>query len=187
MKERARRSYLKHREKVLQRSRDRYYADPEKKHAQGKIWRANNPEKSKEYSRQYRVKNAEICRQRNRECWKKYSLKYNLKKREYIKENPQIARTAFHKRRSLMAKASLNLKGIKEFMARVYAKRFIKCYYCNQTVSTKKIHFDHIIALSKGGSHSVDNLCVSCVSCNCRKWTKPINEWIRLGQQILPL
>lgn len=64
---------------------------------------------------------------------------------------------------------------------------FAFCYYCSKKVSTKSIHFDHIIPLSKGGPHSVDNLCVSCAECNMQKHDNPIEKWVKFGQQILAI
>jgi 5-methylcytosine-specific restriction endonuclease McrA len=91
------------------------------------------------------------------------------------------------KRRALKAKAAVNLVHITEWMAAVKSKPFARCYYCNAKVSTDKIHFDHMIPLSKGGPHSVENLCVSCVLCNLSKGAKQIDEWQREGQQVLGL
>lgn len=67
---------------------------------------------------------------------------------------------------------------------KAYEKAYYQAY-CEKTISTKNIHFDHIVALIKGGPHSVENLCVSCSRCNRSKGAKTIKEWLQSGQQFL--
>ena len=56
-------------------------------------------------------------------------------------------------------------------------KKTIKCYWCREKVLTAKCHADHITPLSKGGPHSVENLCVSCPKCNHAKSAKLLEKW----------
>lgn len=44
-----------------------------------------------------------------------------------------------------------------------------RCHYCRQL---KPLTFDHVIPLSKGGSHSAGNLVMACGSCNSSKGAK---------------
>lgn len=98
-------------------------------------------------------------------------------------------RVAFyrHQRRLLESNAVLNLEEIMAWMKSVKAKAFARCYHCDKRISTKKIHFDHIVPLIKGGEHSLRNLCVSCSDCNLRKGQKTIRLWVKTGQQLLEL
>lgn len=50
-----------------------------------------------------------------------------------------------------------------------------KCVYCSSTDGP--FHLDHIIPWSRGGDHSLANLCVSCAPCNRSKGDKLISEW----------
>ena len=50
------------------------------------------------------------------------------------------------------------------------------CVYCGDTEGP--FHLDHIYPWSKGGEHSVDNLCVACAPCNCSKGDKTLQEWM---------
>jgi 5-methylcytosine-specific restriction endonuclease McrA len=131
-------------------------------------------------------------------CWTKrqaYARAYYQKHKERLKkrcieryqENKPRAYEYAQKRRALKMKATVNLKSISEFRSRVKSKPFIACYYCEKIVSTKAIHFDHIVPLIKGGSHSVENLCVSCPTCNLTKNASTIKTWFKMGQQILNL
>ncbi|MEM9935609.1 MAG: HNH endonuclease signature motif containing protein [Bacteroidota bacterium] len=46
-----------------------------------------------------------------------------------------------------------------------------RCEYCCTTmqISTQKFEIEHIIALSKGGENSVNNMALSCRGCNAHK------------------
>lgn len=46
------------------------------------------------------------------------------------------------------------------------------CPKCNKHVGTDKLTMDHIIPLSKGGLHRIDNVQPLCILCNCSKWDK---------------
>jgi len=111
----------------------------------------------------------------------------NSQHKQWRKKNPGKWRALMQKRRALEKGATINLKSIQKWMVEVKSKPFSTCYYCSNSIPSPEIHFDHIIALSKGGSHSVDNLCVSCESCNLSKSAKPIQAWVKMGQQILAL
>lgn len=55
-----------------------------------------------------------------------------------------------------------------------------KCYYCGAPWR----HIDHIVPLSRGGKHEIDNLVTACAKCNTTKhnkllgteWTPPLVE-----------
>ena len=52
------------------------------------------------------------------------------------------------------------------------------CSYCAIELSSDQIQLDHVIPLSKGGSHTIDNFAISCKSCNCSKGNKTLEEFI---------
>ncbi len=45
------------------------------------------------------------------------------------------------------------------------------CYYCGLYLG-EAYHIDHYIPLSKGGLHSIENMRLSCKSCNSRKHSR---------------
>ena len=50
-----------------------------------------------------------------------------------------------------------------------------KCYYCDCALDytvPKQVHLDHIIPLSKGGTHTIGNVVWACCSCNSSKSNK---------------
>jgi len=59
------------------------------------------------------------------------------------------------------------------------------CYYCGLKVSEfekqyskNKAELDHMIPLSRGGAHSLENVVTACHSCNITKQDRTPLEWI---------
>lgn len=53
----------------------------------------------------------------------------------------------------------------------------VRCYWCGVMKSPTQCHADHVEPLSKGGAHSIENLCISCQPCNAKKSAKPLAAW----------
>ena len=49
------------------------------------------------------------------------------------------------------------------------------CAHCG---SEGKLHVDHILPLSRGGSNELENLQMLCAPCNQSKHTKTMDEWV---------
>ncbi|OCJ05299.1 hypothetical protein A6U87_14950 [Rhizobium sp. AC44/96] len=52
------------------------------------------------------------------------------------------------------------------------------CAYCGKTEGP--FHIDHKTPWSLGGRHELENLCVSCESCNLAKSNIPYADWLEL-------
>lgn len=146
-------------------------------------WRSKNKEKHAEYQKQWRAKNAQqiaAYREENRSEIRSY-FKHHYKKNrsKYIDK--------YWKRRALKAKASVNLRQIRDWMDRIKSKKTFTCYHCGETKPIEFLHFDHIVPLTEGGAHSIENLCASCSKCNWSKGSKLLKDWYKAGQLILGL
>lgn len=198
--------YLKNREKKLEQSRARYAANREVRIKQNKEYHKLHPEVAVKGWRKYQANHPDRCRKANRDwyrrnveqqrervriknqiAYQKNKMKLLEKNREWRSRNKECIRAKSMKRKALLLGASVNLKKIREWMDSVTSKPTARCYYCDTIIPSSLVHFDHIVALSKGGAHSVDNLCVSCGPCNLSKKAKSISAWIRVGQQVLAL
>lgn len=51
------------------------------------------------------------------------------------------------------------------------------CYYCGTDI-TDRYHLEHKTPLSRGGEHSLDNVCLACPSCNASKGSKTEDEFV---------
>lgn len=199
-------SYLRNRQMVLRRSRENYEKNKAKRTQQIKAWAESNPDKREQIYKKYREAHRGIMRERCRQWLKKQTQEtkawMNAKRRaaypkkkdkqrawwkRYYRENKARLSLRILKRKALKKQASLNLVGIQAFVTSVRQSKSVFCYYCGKKISAKSCHFDHIVPLSKGGPHSADNLCVSCPPCNLSKQDKPLNIWIKVGQQLLSL
>lgn len=59
------------------------------------------------------------------------------------------------------------------------------CYYCNKPLTKQDIVFDHKIPLSKGGSHTIDNICICCSDCNNLKGIRTDTEFYTFLQDYI--
>lgn len=50
------------------------------------------------------------------------------------------------------------------------------CYLCNQAIDRSEVHFDHVIPVSKGGPHTMDNIRATHARCNLQKHDKLITK-----------
>jgi len=51
----------------------------------------------------------------------------------------------------------------------------MNCEYCGK--EDGNLEWEHIIPRSKGGPDNIDNLVLSCKTCNLKKGTKNLYEW----------
>lgn len=59
----------------------------------------------------------------------------------------------------------------------LHEKHGRKCFYCDKEVS--KFEVEHMIPKARGGSNRIDNLTLSCHSCNQKKGTLTAEEFIK--------
>jgi len=129
-------------------------SNPEKVKAIHKAWREANPEKISTNSKAYRQANPE---------------KVSAYARQWAKSNPERRNFNASKRRALKLNNGVSQVTLKE-LQRLYASH---CAYC----AAPSEHIDHVIPLSRGGTHSIGNLTGACASCNLSKGAKFITEW----------
>lgn len=61
-----------------------------------------------------------------------------------------------------------------------------RCAYCGER--TEKLTRDHVVPLSRGGTHSIGNILPACWPCNSSKRASTLTEWKRrLLRQGLPV
>jgi hypothetical protein len=97
-----------------------------------------------------------------------------------------VARDKQRRRRSRCVSTPVELYAIAAWEVKWRRRRSVRCYWCRGSFSPSQCHTDHIHALAGGGLHAIDNLCISCASCNWKKNDKPLDVWNRsLIQMVL--
>jgi 5-methylcytosine-specific restriction endonuclease McrA len=142
------------REKSAASKKAWYQANKEKSAANQKAYRKANPEKVKAY----RKANFESIASRTK---------------AYQQANPEIFAVNWQKRRVQKLNNGVFIVSAKE-LKKLYSN---PCAYCGAPSQ----HIDHIIPVSRGGTHSVGNLVGACAACNMSKGAKFITEWKKSG------
>jgi 5-methylcytosine-specific restriction endonuclease McrA len=153
------------------------------------------------YDSEYRVKNFARVKLRKRR-WQVENMKHAVAKaaawkrahpeqtreinRRYDREHPEKARARLGLRRARLRGARIgDQKAVRAFYRAMRLTPLVPCYYCGKNTKPGKRyrHVDHIIPISRGGAHSVENLCCACQKCNASKSTKTPGEFT--GQLLL--
>lgn len=122
----------------------------------------DNKLKKQAYDKKYRAA-------KGKDHYSKLSRKWvssNKDKRAVISKNYKA------KRRLRIEKSSLTTKDIQGWLQ--YQPRL--CTYCG--TYCESYHIDHVEPLAKGGTHELENLTISCPSCNTSKNAKTLIVWM---------
>ena len=125
-------------------------------------WQKNNPEKTRESTR----KSSRKYYWGNHEASK---LRAKAANSRYKKSHPEVGRQNFHRRRARKIGNGV-FKIIPKDLQRLQRTP------CQECGTMKKLTIDHVVPISKGGTHSIGNLQSLCIHCNCSKNNKFIIE-----------
>lgn len=159
--------YQNHREEELRSNKEYKDANKARLTVLSREWRRRNPEKARKTRREEYHRNKD---RRNipyvREALRQASKRHYLANREKLLSD----------RRSRMIKTN-GPEAEKFSYSDVFERDNGICYLCLLPVpSIKDCHFDHVIPLSRGGSHTFNNVKVTHKFCNLSKGNKPLKE-----------
>jgi len=168
---------------VRERAKERYAKNPEKYRKRNQHWIIQNKDKQLEMQRQWREKNKEHIKNYDKE-YRKDNEEVHAKARErlrvWVRNNPERHRinkaNSSRKRRAVKQNRESNLTA-SQINALIKNSNNI-CFWCDREIPKGKMHLDHITPLSKGGDDTINNLVVSCASCNLRKSDKSPEVWL---------
>lgn len=141
-----------------------------------------------EYFVQYRLKNLEKCNAYSRKWRAENPDKVRLYVSRYGRNHPErlkAIRKAANARRKAIMRGAVSDEIVSKVIRRWLSTKRFTCYYCHKEFSTNALTIDHIVPIASGGSHSADNICKSCLACNCRKQATPISSLEISGQSFL--
>lgn len=184
-----RRAYQKaHRETPERKEYQRQYMKSYMKTYEKRVYREEGRRKrsttpsARAYQKAYRENAAN--KERNKAYQKEYQSKPEQREKhrqrgfEYRKANPEIRSRGRHIRRANILSAIIGDTAVIFRWEKKWRKaKYVTCYWCNSRCAGNTAHADHIIPLSKGGSHSIGNLCISCQPCNSKKHAKTLDAW----------
>jgi len=152
-------------EKIALMNRTYYQANRKKSADYGKIYRAANIERIADYKKGYRKANIGKLKSYYLENFESLSAK----QKAYRAAHPEKSKLAKLRRRARKMDNSVFDVTNKE-LAKLYAS---PCFYCGNPSQ----HIDHVVPLSRGGTHSIGNLVGACAGCNLGKGSKFLSEW----------
>jgi len=125
-----------------------------------------NKEKINAHDRTYHAEHSdEICARKRAQYWENPE-KENARNKIYLATHPHVVAQHNGRRRAAKANAPINDLTAAQWET-IKAQFGYRCAYCGHKV--KKLTQDHIIPLSKGGSHTMSNIVPACKSCNSKK------------------
>lgn len=144
------------RECVAKYVKERYWRDPERRRAESKKYRDAHPERRRQWQRAYNERHREEIRARFAAMgWRG----------RWAALNPEKRRANEAKRR---ARRRLTQVEPVDYEA-IYERDGGVCYLCGEPVVDVDREFDHILPLSRGGTHTEDNIALTHAICNRRK------------------
>lgn len=143
------------------RSRAYFEANRDKYRESAREWRKNNPEKWCAIITAWNRANPERAREIAR---RSYQLTYRADSGPMLEKNAR--------RRALKKAANV---GVVNYTV-LLELHGLGCYLCGGEISPDDLHMDHVVPLSRGGAHSMENIRPSHAACNLRKSDKLVSE-----------
>lgn len=164
--------------KTCARSRRKawYVANAERASATSRAYYESHREAIKARSRRdyygNREARLEAHRAYHREHWPEFyarnAEKYRVKAQAYYRAHRHRWPQYNARRRSAMTEATPEVRAWVAYLLEQ------SCVYCG---NSEPIEVDHVVPLSRGGTHSVENLAPACRPCNRAKGAKLLSEW----------
>lgn len=117
------------------------------------------------------------------------AAKNYLEDREYIlnrtkqwsKENPDKKIEQRHRRIArLHGQNEFDLP--KDFIKMLRDIQNNRCAYCS--IKSDKLTVEHVLPLSRGGKHHINNIVLACATCNYSKHIKTLEEWLEHNKKL---
>jgi 5-methylcytosine-specific restriction endonuclease McrA len=162
------------------KARERYYANREDRIAQIKAWKQANAERVRETERIRRSANLDKVTTYQKQYRQKNKSKVAAWEKKYKQSHPHVAATVRQRRRARVQNAPGEISSA--HWKAIVAEFGDRCAYCN---SGGPLEMEHMTPLSRSGSHSASNVVPACVSCNRRKGTQTLFEFLATPPPLL--
>ena len=151
----------------------------EERAAYMKAYNAANHEQKAAYDKAYRQANRERILAQMRAYHAANRDKVLAQKKVYAAAHPNECLARDHKKRAKKLGVKIgDEKAILIWLESWRTEAPIACHYCKKVAPGTDMQIDHVIPLSAGGDHDLNNLVVCCESCNCSKKDKLPEVWL---------
>lgn len=117
----------------------------------------------------------EVAQRKNREYDARYPGKRRASFLRWQKENPEKNRARRDQRRALEHNTPVCDFTLAQWQE-IKRQHFNRCHYCFREAVLER---DHVVPLSKGGSHTAMNIVPACRKCNNNKGNKDYGSFIQ--------
>lgn len=101
--------------------------------------------------------------------------------KQWSKDNPDKKIEQFHKRRArIYGQVTFDLP--KDFVKILKNIQNNTCAYCSR--NDVRLTVEHMLPLSRGGKHCIENVILACSNCNFSKHNKTLEEWLKHNEAL---
>lgn len=165
-------SYQKHRAARLEKNKEIYCIQREKRQEQNRQSYRRTRRQRLDYARKYRQEHAEKIRAWRAAYYQENRGGVKEKLQKYKQENPEKIREYSRRYKARKRNARVN-----DFTAaqwrEMQAAYDHRCAYCEKRCKGKLTQ-DHLTPLSQGGHHTASNIIPACQVCNSKKSAGPV-------------
>ena len=133
-------------------------------------YQEEHKEQIDEYKKRWRRENAQMVARRSREQYERHKHEIVARSKKWAEDNPEKvsnAKADNRRKRRAAKHASLGSFTAEEF--EVLCERYgDRCLTCGRTEI--RLEADHVVPLTRGGSHDISNIQPLCGTCNRRKF-----------------
>lgn len=141
-------------------------------------WRKANSEYVKERDKKYREENPDIEFKKQQRYRETHKEQLYLKGKKYREEHLDYFYNKARERKLSQKKVSDGTVTL-EYEHFLFDEQNGKCAYCGCDLNESGKHLDHIIPISRGGLHTINNVHWTCPTCNMSKGDKLEDEWLK--------
>lgn len=126
-------------------------------------WRAKHPERAKEVMRDSVERNRDKRRQAERERYRANPEAHVAKVMAWRQKNREKCADTEARRRARI-RCAPEIESIDRL--EIYDRDGGRCHICGKKVSARSFHLDHLVPISKGGTHTRANVRIAHAFCN---------------------
>lgn len=143
-------------------------------------FRERDPDRTTEIIKRFREKNPDSCKIASQKFRDKYPVRVKEIQAKWKAANPIAYKVHHangrHRRTEYLKNTPLSERVKVGQWKDLVSWWGMQCAYCGCPLT--EVHVDHVVPVSHGGAHRIDNILPVCKHCNSSKNNKPLEEWM---------